>query len=50
MIEIKQNMRYLNEEEVKINIDVQSLDAIKLKGFTQPVPIFEVESYKRESP
>lgn len=39
----------LNEEEVKINIDVQPLDAIKLKGFTQPVPIFEVESYKRES-
>jgi adenylate cyclase len=39
----------LEEEKVKENIEVQTLDPIKLKGFTDPVPVFSVKTYKRRS-
>jgi len=37
----------LDEQDVKLNIEVEELREIELKGFTEPVPIFAVKSYKK---
>lgn len=38
----------LEEEGVKQRIDVESLESLELKGFTEPVSVFAVKSYQKE--
>lgn len=36
----------LQEECVKANIEVEGKESVDLKGFTKPIPIYSVKSYK----